>query len=91
MVKRDILGNMVKYKARLVALRNLQERTEEELTNFAPVVKGITITLVLAIAFMLHMHVHQLDVSSAFCYAELEEDMYMTPTPDEDLPAGWCF
>ena len=90
-VKRDLLGNVVKYKARLVALGNLQEKTEEEQSTFAPVVKGITIRLVLAIAFMFHMHVHQLDVSSAFCYADLEEDVYMAPPPDEELPAGWCF
>eukprot|EP00602_Paraphysomonas_sp_CaronLab_P004809 CAMPEP_0185023452 /NCGR_PEP_ID=MMETSP1103-20130426/6129_1 /TAXON_ID=36769 /ORGANISM="Paraphysomonas bandaiensis, Strain Caron Lab Isolate" /LENGTH=1343 /DNA_ID=CAMNT_0027556055 /DNA_START=49 /DNA_END=4080 /DNA_ORIENTATION=+ len=90
-VKRDILGNIVKYKARLVALGNLQEKKEEEPSTFAPVVKGITIRLVLAIAFMLQMHVHQLDVSSAFCYADLEDDVYMAPPPDEELLAGWCF
>ena len=39
-VKRDVLGNIVKYKAWLVALGNLQEKTEEEQSTFAPVVKG---------------------------------------------------
>eukprot|EP00602_Paraphysomonas_sp_CaronLab_P001187 CAMPEP_0185020694 /NCGR_PEP_ID=MMETSP1103-20130426/3325_1 /TAXON_ID=36769 /ORGANISM="Paraphysomonas bandaiensis, Strain Caron Lab Isolate" /LENGTH=1580 /DNA_ID=CAMNT_0027551749 /DNA_START=34 /DNA_END=4776 /DNA_ORIENTATION=- len=90
-LKRDILGNIQKYKARLVALGNLQEKTEEEPSTFAPVVKGITIRLVIAIAFMFHMHVHQLDVSSAFCYANLDEDVYMYPPPDEELSNGWCF
>ena len=37
------------------------------------------------------MHVHQLDVSNAFCYAHIEGNVYMEPTPDYVLPSGHCF
>ena len=54
----------------------------------ALVVKSVTVRLLLAIAFMMNIHTHQLDVSNAFCYANIEDDVYM---PDFDLPTGHCF
>ncbi len=37
------------------------------------------------------MYVHQLDVTNAFCYADIEGDVYMEAPPDVDLPPGHCF
>ena len=39
---------------------------------------------------MLKLHLHQLDVDSAFPYADLEEDVYMTPPPGMNVPEGYC-
>ena len=50
--------------------------------TFASVVKSITLRLLLALAFIFNMHIHQLDVSIAFCYARIEGDVCVQPTPD---------
>ena len=39
----------------------------------------------------MNMHIHQLNVSNALCYANIDVDVYMAPTPDFDLPTGHCF
>jgi hypothetical protein len=52
-----------------------QTQNMEKVNTFAPVVKGVTIKLILAIAQTYHMHVHQLDVSDAFCYADIKGDV----------------
>ena len=36
------------------------------------------------------LHLHQLDVDSAFPYADLKEDVYMTPPPGMDMDEGYC-
>ena len=59
--------------------------------TFAPVVKSITVRLLLVLAFVFDMRVHQLDVSNAFCYADIEGDVYMEASPDFDLPPDHCF
>ena len=84
-------GTLKKYKARHIALGFGQVKGVDVHNTFAPVVKGITVRLLLALSFMLCMFVHQLDVSNAFCYADMEGDVYMEPTPDYDLPLGYCF
>ena len=59
--------------------------------TLAPVVKCVTVRLLLVTAFIMNRHIHQLDGSNAFCYANIEDDVYMAPTPDFDLPLGHCF
>ena len=47
--------------------------------------------LQLALAFTFNMHIHQLNVSKAFCYARIEGDRYIQPTPDYILSDDHCF
>jgi hypothetical protein len=84
-------GSIKKYKARLVILGYGQVQGIDVFNTFAPVVKSITVRLILALAFIFDMHVHQLDVSNAFCYAKIDGDVYIEPTPDFQLPPGHCF
>jgi hypothetical protein len=84
-------GSVKKYKARLVALGYGQVPGVDVFNTFAPVVKGITVRLLLALALIFSMHVHQLDVTNAFCYANIEGDVYMQPPEDFNLPRGHCF
>jgi hypothetical protein len=84
-------GSLKKYKARMIALGYGQVKGVDVDNTFAPVVKGITVRLLLALAFIFSMHVHQLDVTTAFLYADIEGDVYMEPTPDYELPDGYCF
>ena len=84
-------GTIRKYKARLVALRYGQVPGVDVFNAFAPVVKSITVRLLLVLAFVFDMRVHQLDVSNAFCYADIEGDVYMEASPDFDLQPDHCF
>ena len=67
-------GSIKKNKARLVALSYGQVSGVEVFNIFALVV-NITVRLVLSLAFIFYMHVHHLDVSNAFCYANIEGNM----------------
>ena len=84
-------GCLKKYKARMVGLGYGQVAGVDVFNTFAPVVKSITVRLMFALALVFGLYIHQLDVSSAFLYADIEGDVYMHPTPDFDLPDGYCF
>ena len=58
--------------------------------TYAPAAKAATFRLMLALTKTLKLHLHQLDVGSAFPYADLDEEVYMTPPPGTDLPEGYC-
>ena len=77
---------MVKWKSRLVILGCSQIEGIDFNETFAPVAKATTFRLMMALAHVLQLHVHQLDVDSAFLYADLDEEIWMAPTPDMDLP-----
>ena len=84
-------GLLKKYKARMVGLGYGQVAGLDVFNTFAPVVKSITVRLMFAMSLVFGLYIHQLDVSSAFLYADIEGDVYMNPTPDFDLPDGYCF
>ena len=52
--------------------------------------KVTTFKLMLALSKVLNLEIHQLDVDSAFLYADLKEDVYMTPPPGTNIPNGYC-
>ena len=37
-----------------------------------------------------NLHLHQLDVDSAFLYADLDEDVYLTPLAGMEIREGFC-
>ena len=44
----------------------------------------------LALSQVLKLKIHQLDVDSAFPYADLEEEVFMSPPPGMEIPEGFC-
>jgi hypothetical protein len=68
-----------------------QEKGTDVEQTFEPVVKGVTIRLIMALAFIMNLMIHQIDISSAFCYADIEEDVYMKPPSEIKVEEGWCF
>ena len=88
--KRKHDGTVEKYTARIVVLGYGPVSGVDVFNTFAPVVKSVTVRLLLTIVFSMNMHIPQLDVSNAFCYANITGDVYMAPTPDFDLPTGHC-
>jgi transposase InsO family protein len=81
--KMDAQGNVVRYKARLVARGFSQVEGVDFHDTFAPVAKFTTIRCMLAIGAAMDLEIHQMDVKTAFLNGELEEDIYM------DQPLGF--
>src|SRR5579875_989961 len=81
--KKDALGNVMRYKARLVARGFSQVEGVDFHETFAPVAKFTTIRCILAIGAAMDLEIHQMDVKTAFLNGELEEDIYM------DQPQGF--
>ena len=80
-LKRDWTGKIVKRKSRLVVLGCLQREGVNYDETFAPVAKVTAFRLMLALSQVLKLQIHQLDVDSAFPYADLEEEVLMSPPP----------
>jgi len=89
-LKKDWLGKVIKRKSRLVVQGFLQQEGVDYGETYAPVAKAATFRLMLALTKAKKLHLHQLDVDSAFPYADLEEDVYMTPPPGMEVDEGFC-
>lgn len=89
-VKRDHLGKIKKFKVRLVAKGFTQEQGVDYNETFSPVAKGVSFRLALALALRYNLQLRQLDVETAFPYADLDEDVFMSPPAGIDVPQGCC-
>ena len=87
-VKKNWLGKIIKRKSRLVVQGFSQVEGVDYDQTFAPVAKVTTFRLLLALSKVLKLQIHQLDVDSAFLYADLDEDVFMTPPPGMDIKQG---
>ena len=80
--KRDEKGNIVKFKARLVA-RGFKQKNVSFSDIFSPVAKLSTVRMFLAVCNFLGIPIIQMDVSNAFLYGKIDGDVYMS------LPQGF--
>jgi hypothetical protein len=87
-LKRGPDGNIVRYKARVVAQGFTQVEGIDYDETFAPVAKLATLRLILALAAERDLHVHQIDVKCAYLNGTLKEEIYMEPPPGFDVPQG---
>jgi hypothetical protein len=79
-LKKDTEGNIIKYKARIVA-KGFQEKVKVE-DVFAPTMKYDTFRTLLTIAAKKKLKVKQYDVSTAFLHAPITgEDIYVEQPP----------
>ena len=72
--KKDAAGNVVRYKARLVAQGFSQVPGVDYFDTFAPVAKLASICAILAIAAARNMEIHQIDIKGAFLNGKLTDD-----------------
>jgi hypothetical protein len=76
-IKRNEKGNIVKYKARLVAQGFKQKYSVDYQDTFAPVVRHDSIWILLAMVAKRDIEIHQMDVVGAYLNGKLEEDIYL--------------
>jgi hypothetical protein len=75
MLKRNLDGNIARYKAMLVARGFTQEHGVDYDETFAAIVKVTTLRVIMAMAA--HYEMEQLDVNTTFLEADLYETIYM--------------
>lgn len=81
--KKDAAGNVIRYKARLVAQGFSQVPGVDYFDTFAPVAKLASIRTVLAIAAARDWEIHQIDVKGAYLNGKLADNeiIYMRQPP----------
>ena len=72
--KRDAAGNVVRYKARLVAQGFSQVPGVDYFDTYAPVAHLPSIRTILAIAAARNLEIHQIDIKGAYLNGKLTDD-----------------
>jgi len=90
--KRDELGNVLKYKARLTPQGCYQTFGVDFMDTYAPVARMTTVRFTLALSVLLNLKVSGADFTNAFLNAPLSEDIYVNPPPGcPPLPNGYVY
>jgi transposase InsO family protein len=76
-VKHNSDGTIERYKARVVAKGYLQCPGFDYTDVFAPTYRPAALRLVLALAALKDLELRSVDISSAFTYGDLDEEIYM--------------
>lgn len=76
-IKKDSDGEILKYKARLVARGFMQRKGYDYEETYAPVARLSTVRALLAVINFKNLIAEQMDVKSAFLHGILNEDIYM--------------
>ena len=87
-VKTNQSGEIVRYKARLVARGFWQVEGQDYHERFAPTVKYVTVRLMFKLAAMENLTTKHQDVTTAFLYGELAERIYMQPPEGVNIDEG---
>jgi hypothetical protein len=75
--KKDSLGNIERYKARLVAKEFTQKEGIDYTETVSPVSKKDSLCIILPLVAHFDLELHQMDVKTAFLNGDLEEVVYM--------------
>ena len=84
-IKYKSIGEIERYKERLVAKGYSQKEEIDYKETFSPVVMIKTVRTILTIATQRQCNIHQMDVFNAFLQGDLPDEIYM------DLPHDKLF
>ena len=77
-----LIGYVLRYKARGVVKGFLQREGIDYVETFSPVVKIQSLRTLIAVALMYNLDIHAMDISTAFLYAEIDdEQIYIEAFP----------
>lgn len=76
-VKRDVHGEIARYKARWVVKGYLQQFGIDFDQTFAAVVKLMAFRVLFAIAAFYNLDIDQIDVKTAFLYGHIDQLIYV--------------
>jgi transposase InsO family protein len=88
-VKRDALGKIIKFKARLVAQGFSQVPGVDFEETYAPVGRTASLRILLTIAAYMDLEIQQADVEGAYLNGKLDVDIYMR-YPEGMKPSAGC-
>lgn len=77
-LKRDIVGRILKHKAKLVVKGFLQTPGIDYHETFSPVIKASTLRIILSLAVSKSWSIRQVDINNAFLNEKLNEEVYMS-------------
>ena len=80
-VKTDNLGNVVRFRARLVARGDKQRQGIDYQETFSPVARMATFRLVLALSMKMNLSIYQGDINTAYLNANLQIKQYVDNLP----------
>jgi hypothetical protein len=80
-LKKNVAGEVIKHKARLVAKDYVQQQGMDFDEVFAPIARIESVRLLLALAAQEGWPVHHMDMKSAFLNGELAEEVYVYQPP----------
>ncbi|RZB42467.1 Retrovirus-related Pol polyprotein from transposon TNT 1-94 [Glycine soja] len=86
--KRDSLGNIERYKARLVVEGFTQKEGIDYTKTFSPVSKKDSLRIILALVAHFDLELQQMDVKTTFLNGDLEEEVYMKQLKDFSSNSG---
>ncbi|KAL0442104.1 UNVERIFIED_CONTAM: Retrovirus-related Pol polyprotein from transposon TNT 1-94 [Sesamum radiatum] len=75
--KKDSIGNIERYKARLVAKEFTQREGIDYTETFSPIFKKNSLHTIMALVAHFDMDLYQMDVKTTFRNGELEEEIYI--------------
>ena len=87
-VKKDLKGNIVRYKARLVVQGFFQIYGVDYTDTCSPVAKFVSIRIILALCVQLGLLIHTMDVDTAFLNADLDEHIWVKIPEGTRLAVG---
>jgi hypothetical protein len=90
--KRNSLGEVTRYRARLVAKGFQQTFGLDYFDTYSPVARLSSLRLLYALSVELNLQLAAMDVDAAFLNADLTEDIYIRAPPGQpELPKGYVY
>lgn len=78
-----------RYKARLVARGFTQQQGVDYKEIFSPVVRTDSIRMLFSVCAQFDLEYRQFDITTAFLYGSIEEDLFIRPPEGLDIPEGF--